>query len=87
MEDKEITSFKEKLNSQHTWPGVYIFKFIVPNDRKEEVERLFEGDEITIKNSSKGNYASITVNKVMQNADDVIAVYIEAKKIEGIISL
>ena len=30
-------AFKEKLENEHSFPGQYIFKFIVPIDKENEV--------------------------------------------------
>ncbi|MDH5365984.1 MAG: DUF493 domain-containing protein [Cyclobacteriaceae bacterium] len=87
MDKQAIASFKEKLDSQHQWPDHYIFKFIVPSDKVAEVAKLFEGEELIEKASSKGKYKSITVKAFLQSSDEVIDIYIAAKKIEGIISL
>lgn len=87
MDKQAITSFKEKLESQHEWPGVYIFKFIVPVDKVQEVNALFPDVKVTERASSKGTYKSLTVKAHMKSSDHVIMLYIEAKKIEGIISL
>ena len=87
MDQQAIASFKEKLESQHTWPGHYIFKFIVPAHKIEEVRVLLVDGEITEKASSKGTYKSLTFKVHMQSSDHVIDLYTKAKKIEGIISL
>lgn len=87
MDKQAIASFKEKLDNQHQWPDYYTFKFIVPSNKVTEVAALFEGEELIEKISSKGKYRSITVRTFLQSSDGVIAIYIAAKKIEGIISL
>ena len=87
MDEQAIKSFKEKLDSQHQWPGTYVFKFIVPVEKAPEVKALFPKDEVIEKASSKGNYTSLTIKAQMMSSDIVITLYIEAKKIEGIISL
>lgn len=88
--DEFYADLKEKLKEQHSFPSVYMFKFIVPGSNKlhAQVEALF-GDEaqITIRESSKGNYVSITAKEMMLSADNIISRYREASKIEGIVSL
>ena len=83
----DIEAFREKLTGQHTFPGTYIFKFIVPADKVPLVERLWTEGRISSKPSSKGNYVSVTIEGNMQTADEVISVYQEANKIEGLIAL
>jgi uncharacterized protein len=80
-------SFKEKLNKEHNWPDKYLFKFIVPKSKEGEVRRLFLNETLHEKNSKAGNYVSFTMEKMMQSADEVVQVYTEAKKIEGLIVL
>jgi len=85
MED--ISSFKKKLEEVHNFPTLYMFKFIVPNDKLIEVEALFPKNEIITKPSSGGKYISTTIRVMMESADHIVSLYQEAKKIEGIISL
>ncbi len=87
MDKQAIASFKEKLDNQHQWPGLYIFKFIVPANKVQEVKALFPDVEVVEKASSKGTYKSLTVKAHLASSDHVIKLYIDAKKIEGIISL
>ena len=87
MDEQAVASFKEKLESEHTWPGTYVFKFIVPASKVGEVRTLLKDGEVIEKSSSKGTYKSITFKSHMKSSEEVIVLYIEAKKIEGIISL
>jgi len=87
MDEQAIKSFKEKLDDQHQWPGIYVFKFIVPVNKVPAVKALFPNEEVIAKASSKGNYTSLTIRSQMKSSDQVVILYIEAKKIEGIISL
>jgi len=80
-------AFKEKLESNHEFPGEYIFKFIVKPEHQAEVEGLLEGADIKLKPSSGNKYVSITLHKKMSSSEEVIEVYKEAHKIEGIIAL
>ena len=89
MPEFNFDELKKKLE-KHSWPAVYMFKFIVPSDNQKIalVQNLF-GDDAEVKQqpSSKGNYTSITAREVMLSADSVIEVYQKASSIEGIISL
>ena len=80
-------AFRDLLNEQHQWPCAYTFKFIVPQNREDQVEELFPGQEIDRKESAQGAYTSLTVTIQMECADTVIAVYEKAANIEGLISL
>ena len=79
--------FKALLDEQHQFPSAYTFKFIVEKDNLAAVKALFENEAITVKPSKGGKYMSITAKPTMQTSDDVLAVYREAYKIKGVISL
>lgn len=78
------------LNKNHTWPGVYLFKFIIPDHPQKlaRVQELFDAEAtVSYKSSRKGNYISVSGKEMMMNAEEVIARYQKAEKIEGIIML
>ena len=81
------SNFQKLLDEGVEWPHEYLFKFIVPSPKVEEVERLFNRIPVEIKESSKGKYASVTARMKVHSSDEVIAVYTAAAKIEGIILL
>lgn len=85
--DFDKASFKEKLESSGEFPMVYMFKFIVPKGKETEVGLLFPKNEITLKPSSGGKYISTTIQAMMDNADEILGIYEQAAKIEGVISL
>jgi hypothetical protein len=80
-------SFKDKLEAQHSFPGGYMFKFIVPIAAEQEVLSLFDGAEVSSKRSKTNKYVSITANVNISASEDVLAIYDKAYKIEGIIAL
>ncbi|PKP26457.1 MAG: DUF493 domain-containing protein [Bacteroidetes bacterium HGW-Bacteroidetes-2] len=84
-------SLKEKLSNDTFWPSDYLYKFIVPSDETKvtQIENTFNnlGAVITTRESSKGNFTSITILVKMKNPDAVIEKYLEVSIIEGIISL
>lgn len=86
-DQKSIDSFREKLDQHYAWPSLYMFKFIVPTGKEQEVKDLFPRHEATEKLSGKGNYTSITVEAMMPSTDAVIEVYQKAAAIEGIVAL
>ncbi len=72
-----------------TFPYVYMFKFIIKAENRTiaMVEAIFDNDaEIIQKESTKGNYLSITVKQVVMSVDEIIAIYEQAAKIEGVMS-
>ncbi|WP_323755461.1 DUF493 family protein [Roseivirga sp.] len=80
-------NFKEKLESTLNFPALYMFKFIVEDEKQDEVKKLFPGHDVKTKASSKGKYVSITAQLMMPSSDAIIDTYLEAAKIEGIIAL
>ena len=82
-----IRSFRQKLDNIHSWPSLYMFKFIVPVGKESEIERLFPGNELSKKESSKGNYVSVTAKILMNSSDAVIDIYKKATQVEGVIAL
>lgn len=86
MNSSQIQQFKEKLDDQHKWPGPYLFKFIVPSDKVEQVEAIL-GSNSERRESKNGNYISVTANKQMNSSQEVVDIYVQAKAIDGIISL
>lgn len=79
--------FQQLLDDGAEWPSEYVFKFIVPSDRLSEVEGLLNKVPFKVRESRKGNYASVTANMEVHSSDEVIALYTSAAKIEGIILL
>ena len=90
MEDK-YGKLRIALEELETWPTVYMFKFIVKSDKKAiaQIEALFNTKEaqVTMRESAKGNFVSITAQEMMLSPDEVINRYKSAEGIEGILSL
>lgn len=80
-------SFKEKLDNEYVWPALYTFKFIVPEQKIEEIRTLLAKHELSEKASSKGKYKSVTAKVMAESSDYIVDIYIKASKIDGIISL
>ncbi len=93
--DKKTEDFygrlREELKNTSTWPGEYLYKFIVPTDNEKIalVENAFNnlGAVIHTKQSKTAKYTSISINVTMKDPDSVIEKYIELSAIKGIISL
>ena len=82
-----LNGLKKRLNENYTWPSRFPFKFIVPVEQSNQVIELLDDNDIKIRYSSKGNYASFTSEKEVNSATEVINVYKIMEKIPGIISL
>jgi hypothetical protein len=90
MAKTDFKGLREKLEANTEWPRVYFFKFIVPSDNEKlaKVEALFGVEaQVTLKQSSKGNFVSVSAKELMLNADGVIARYEKAAEIEGLMAL
>lgn len=94
-EMSEKNAFYSKLELQlkdtTSFPGEYMYKFIVPTDENqfEEVQEIFNntGAVIKTKKSKTGKYSSLSVVLQIESASKVIEYYKKAEKIKGIISL
>ncbi len=83
----DVESFKEKVESEHTFPGIYVFKFIVPTEKKEAILELLPQGKTSMRSSSNNHYVSITCRAQLSSSQDVVEVYFEANKVEGTIAL
>ncbi len=79
--------FKDKLDQEHKWPCDYMFKFVAPSAKADEVRAIFQKETLIPKLSKAGNYISFTMEKRINSSDEVVEIYLQAKKIEGLIVL
>ncbi len=90
MTAQELETFKQKLLETMSFPGVYMFKLIVPSENRSIAlaQNLFEAEtDIHTKTSDKGKYTSITAKQVVINVDEIISVYVKASEIKGVMFL
>jgi len=78
---------KARLEEVHTWPSLYLFKFIVPIAKKDELLGILPTGMIEQKLSRTGKYIALSLKVMVKNTDEIIAVYQRAEAIEGIVSL
>lgn len=83
----DIESFRTRLEDQHSFPGEYKFKFIVPIGKKDEILAVLPESEIVFKESSSKTFVSITANAKVETSQGVLDVYIKANDVEGCIAL
>ena len=90
MEAGAFDELRKKLEETITsFPYIYMFKFIIKSDNRTMamVEVIFDNDaDIIQKQSTKGNYVSITVKQVVMSIDEIISIYEKAAAIEGVMS-
>lgn len=88
LEHSKFDKIKQLLEEEETFPMEYNFKFIVPVAKLSEILSFFPNEKrVATKPSSKGTYISVTVNKVVLNAEEVIQIYESVSVIDGLISL
>lgn len=89
--DEFYVRLKKQLSANNTWPANYLYKFIVPTDKKRmaQIHEIFSntGAVIESKKSKKGTYTSLSITVYLQDPDEVIAKYREVAAVEGVISL
>lgn len=83
----DVEAFRQRVEQQHTFPGVYVFKFIVPQSKEAELKRLLPKGELSVRASTKGNYVSVTLQGHMADSQAVLNVYLAVHRIEGCIAL
>lgn len=85
------SAFKKLLEENYSWPCLYMFKFICPakNENIAHLESLFnsESSEVIIRQSSKGNFVSVTAKEIMLSPEKVLNRYKEVEQIPGLLSL
>lgn len=87
MDQNWFDNFRIKLEQHYSWPSLYVFKFIVPSGKENELKSLFPNHTFTEKNSTQGNYISLTMQIMASSSDSVIEVYVKASDVEGLIAL
>jgi len=85
-------NLKNQLEQYTEWPAPYLFKFIVPTDKKkiQQILGFFEdipNAKAKTKTSSKGQYTSVSIEAVMDSAKVVIEKYQQVSVVEGLLSL
>ncbi len=84
--------FHEQLLVSQEWPGQYLFKFILREGEiaEQSIRKMFSNQEEAVfstKVSSKKTFISLSVKVEMEDPDAVIAIYKEAQKMKGLITL
>ena len=77
--------FREKLEKSQNWPGLYMFKFIT-NSNSNQINRLKDlfnnpTEGVSLVNSSKKKYQSLTITIEMKSPLEVIAIYKNPEKV------
>lgn len=83
------SQLKSKLLEHQSFPSVYMFKFILSSDNHKiaQIEALFNHDitaHISIRQSTRGRYVSITVKQIVNSVDEIMNIYQLASDIPGV---
>lgn len=84
---EKYQQFLEVLRTQIQFPSYYLFKFIVKLEYQKDLEQIFAGEKIEIHPSKKGNYISLSCQKLVTTPEEVVEIYTKAALIPGVISL
>jgi len=80
-----------RLEETTTFPTEYMFKFVIPTDKKKirAVKKMFNhlGAVITTKASRSNKYQSLTINVTMHSVDEIINKLTEVDAVGDVISL
>jgi putative lipoic acid-binding regulatory protein len=83
--------FQIQLEESQNWPGLYMFKFIVKSNslQIDKLKDLFNNptEGVSLVNSSKNKFQSLTITIEMESPQQVIAIYKKASDFEGVIIL
>ena len=83
--------FQQQLEESQKWPGLYMFKFIVKSNSKQidKIKDLFNNptNGVSLVNSSKNKFKSLTITTVMRSPIEVIDIYKKVFDFEGVIIL
>ena len=83
--------FHSQLEASQNWPGLYMFKFIVKSKsfQIEKLKNLFNNPqkEVSLVNSSKNTYQSLTIKIQMASPDEVIDIYKKVGQFDDVLIL
>ena len=83
--------FQQQLEESQAWPGLYMFKFIVKSNPEQinKLKQLFNNpsERVSLVNSSKNKFQSLTITIEMKSPMEVIDIYKKASAFKGVIIL
>ena len=83
--------FQQQLENSQKWPGMYMFKFILKSNSKKiyKIMDLFNNptNGVSLVNSSKNKFQSLTITIVMKSPLEVLDIYKKVSDFEGVIIL
>ena len=89
--DEFYSRFYSQLEKSQSWPGIYMFKFIVKtaNPKVDNLKALFNTKEkkVSLVASSKKKFQSLTITLEINSPDEVITNYKKAAEFKDVITL
>ncbi len=82
-----LEGLRAALDSEPSWPLVYIFKFIVPGAELNHLLALLDGLPHTLRDSKSGRFTAVTLELEMESSDSVIAIYQKTAVVKGLMAL
>ena len=83
--------FFDQLSKSQSWPGIYLFKFIVESesDNLSKLKLIFSAKKAFFfeKKSSKNKFTSLSIKVNMNSPKEVIEIYKTCSKLKGVIAL
>ncbi len=87
MDEGALSNFQARLDEFHRWPRSFTFKFIAPREKTADLLSIFEGKPFTTRQSKSGRYVSLTAEWEISSSDEVIAIYRQVARIQGVLAL
>ena len=87
MDEGALSNFQARLDEFHRWPCPFTFKFIAPREKMADLLPIFEGKPFTTRPSKSGRYVSLTAEWELSSSDEVIAIYRQVARIQGVLAL
>ncbi|MDA0201246.1 MAG: DUF493 family protein [Bacteroidetes bacterium] len=89
--DDFYNRFQQQLEDSQNWPGRYMFKFIVKSNSNQipKLKQLFDNpsEGVSLVNSSKNKFQSLTITLEMKSPLAVIEIYKKASALKDVIIL
>ncbi len=89
--DDFYNRFQQQLKESQNWPGLYMFKFIVKSNSNQitKLKQLFDNpsEGVSLVNSSKNKFQSLTITLEMKSPNEVIEIYKKASAFKDVIIL
>ena len=83
--------FSEHLAESQSWPGIYMFKFVVKSESPNlnALKALFDSTKANFseKLSSKKTFTSLTIKINVNSPTEVINIYKKSSTLEGVMAL